>query len=90
MKRVSFALAWALVFLSSLTLRAQDGALSVVSSGPQGETTTREQTNEMLNFFVHGPSSGALTLDEARETGLSVEELQGRSFLRILERRRTR
>ena len=51
MKRVSVALAWALVFLSSLTLRAQDGALSVVSSGPQGETTTREQTNEIRIVF---------------------------------------
>ena len=42
----------------------------------------------LLNFFVRGLSSGALTLDEARETGLTVEELQGRSFLRILEARR--
>ena len=44
----------------------------------------------LLNFFARGLSSGALTLDDARETGLSVEELQGRSFLRILERRRAR
>ena len=42
----------------------------------------------LLNFFVRGLSSGALTLDEARETGLTVEELQGRSFLKILETRR--
>ena len=42
----------------------------------------------LLNFFVRGLSSGALTLDEARQTGLTVEELQGRSFLRILESRR--
>jgi hypothetical protein len=27
-------------------------------------------------------------VDEAREAGLAVEELQGRSFLRILENRR--
>ena len=38
----------------------------------------------LLNFFVRGLSSGALTLDEARQTGLTVEELQGRSFLKIL------
>jgi citrate lyase beta subunit len=44
----------------------------------------------LLNFFVRGLSSGALTLDEARETGLTVEELQGRSFLKILEARRSR
>jgi len=41
----------------------------------------------LLNFFVRGLSSGALTMEEARETGLTVEELQGRSFLRILEKR---
>ena len=43
----------------------------------------------LLNFFVRGLSSGALTLDEARETGLTKEELQGRSFLEILEARRS-
>jgi citrate lyase beta subunit len=42
----------------------------------------------LLNFFVRGLSSGALTLDEARETGLTVDELHGRSFLKILEARR--
>ena len=42
----------------------------------------------LLNFFVRGLTSGALTLDEARETGLTVEELQGRSFLEILKNRK--
>jgi citrate lyase beta subunit len=41
----------------------------------------------LLNFFVRGLNSGALTLDEARETGLTPEELQGRSFVKILEAR---
>jgi citrate lyase beta subunit len=41
----------------------------------------------LLNFFVRGLSSGALTLEEAKETGLSVEELRGRSFLQILKSR---
>jgi hypothetical protein len=40
-----------------------------------------------LNFFVRGLSSGALTMEEAAETGLTREELEGRSFLKILERR---
>ena len=44
----------------------------------------------LLNFFVRGLSSGALTLEEAKETGLSVDELQARSFLKILESRRAR
>ena len=43
----------------------------------------------LLNFFIRGITSGALTLDEARGTGLTLEELQSRSFLRILESRRT-
>jgi citrate lyase beta subunit len=42
----------------------------------------------LLNFFVRGINSGALTMEEARETGLTIEELQGRSFLKILENRR--
>jgi hypothetical protein len=42
----------------------------------------------LLNFFIRGLSSGAITLDDARATGLTVEDLQGRSFLRILEARR--
>lgn len=41
----------------------------------------------LLNFFVRGLTSGALTIHEASETGLTVEELQGRSFLKILEKR---
>ncbi len=42
----------------------------------------------LLNFFARGLSSGALTLDEACETGLTTDELQARSFLKILEARR--
>jgi Domain of unknown function (DUF6986) len=38
----------------------------------------------LLNFFVRGLSCGAITLDEALETGLSVDELQSRSFVKIL------
>jgi hypothetical protein len=43
----------------------------------------------LLNFFARGLSSGALTMDEALETGLTPEELHGRSFLKILQNRRT-
>lgn len=41
----------------------------------------------LLNFFVRGLNSGALTMEEASATGLTREELQGRSFLKILGRR---
>ena len=44
----------------------------------------------LLNFFARGLSSGALTMDEARETGLTPDELHGRSFVKILDNRRAR
>jgi hypothetical protein len=44
----------------------------------------------LLNFFLRGLSCGAITPDEAAATGLSLEEMQTRSFLRILEGRRAR
>ena len=42
----------------------------------------------LLNFFLRGLNCGAITVDEARATGLTVEEIRGRSFLKILENRR--
>ena len=44
----------------------------------------------LLNFFVRGLNSDALTLQEAAATGLTSAELQGRSFLNILEARKKR
>jgi citrate lyase beta subunit len=44
----------------------------------------------LLNFFVRGVSCGALTTDDALATGLTLDEIQGRSFLKILEARRRR
>ena len=41
----------------------------------------------LLNFFVRGLSSGALTIEEAAETGLTLEELQARSFSKIVRDR---
>jgi citrate lyase beta subunit len=42
----------------------------------------------LLNFYVRGVSCGAMTPAEAAETGLTLAELQGRSFARIIEQRR--
>jgi citrate lyase beta subunit len=44
----------------------------------------------LLNFFLRGLSCGAVTPEEAAATGLSLEEMQSRSFLKILEGRRAR
>lgn len=42
----------------------------------------------LLNYFLRGMNSGALTEDEALATGLTLEELRSRSFVKILEGRR--
>ncbi len=43
----------------------------------------------LLNFFIRGINSGALGEDEALATGLTLEELRSRSFVRILQGRRS-
>ena len=43
----------------------------------------------LLNFFLRGINCGAFTEEEACATGLTLEELRGRSFVRILNRRRS-
>ena len=42
----------------------------------------------LLNYFLRGMGCGAITLEEAQATGLTLEELQTRSFLKILQARR--
>jgi citrate lyase beta subunit len=41
----------------------------------------------LLNYFLRGVGCGAITEDEARATGLSLDELRTRSFLKILRAR---
>ena len=42
----------------------------------------------LLNFFLRALSCGAITEDEALKTGLTIKEIQSRSFKKILEQRR--
>jgi len=42
----------------------------------------------LLNFFLRGINCGALTEDEALRAGVTLDELRGRSFVRILKQRR--
>jgi len=41
----------------------------------------------LLNFFLRGMSSGAITEQEATSAGVTVEEFRGRSFAQILKNR---
>jgi citrate lyase beta subunit len=43
----------------------------------------------LLNFFLRGIACGAITEEEALATGLTLDELRSRSFLKILQNRRT-
>src|SRR6266404_2719046 len=43
----------------------------------------------LLNFFLRGMACGAITEEEALATGLTLDELRSRSFLKILQNRRT-
>ncbi len=42
----------------------------------------------LLNFFLKALNCGAISEEEALQTGLSLEEIRSRSFLKILEGRR--
>jgi hypothetical protein len=42
----------------------------------------------LLNFFLRGVNCGAIREQEALATGLSIDELRTRSFVKIMERRR--
>ncbi|MCY4533164.1 MAG: phosphoenolpyruvate kinase, partial [Gammaproteobacteria bacterium] len=41
----------------------------------------------LLNFFIAGVNCGALTEEEVLSTGITMEELHARSFLKIVENR---
>ena len=44
----------------------------------------------LLNYFLRGIACGAVTEQEALATGLSVDEIRGKSFVKIMAARRAR
>jgi citrate lyase beta subunit len=44
----------------------------------------------LLNYFLRGIACGAVTEDEAVQTGLSLEEIRGKSFVKIMAARRAK
>ncbi len=42
----------------------------------------------LLNYFLRGINCGAITEQEATATGLTIDEIRGRSFVKILDARR--
>jgi citrate lyase beta subunit len=81
-------------FLSALppaTARLKNFVDKAAQATLVGEVFDDAATGQgLLNFFVRGLNSGALTMAEAAATGLTADELHGRSFMKIVEERRTR
>jgi citrate lyase beta subunit len=79
-------------FLSSLTA-ATDRLRNFMEKAGQatlvGDVFDDAATGQgLLNYFLRGLNSGALTEDEALATGLTLAELRSRSFVKILAGRR--
>jgi len=85
---------YAAVFAFFLESRAEAGARlkAFVEKAAQatllGSTFDDAATGQgLLNFFLRGLSCGALTEDEALAAGITLEELRGRSFVKMLNAR---
>lgn len=78
-------------YLSSLDRSAQrlrsliDQAGRANTSGDVFDNAATAQA--LLNFFARAVSCGAITMDEAAESGLSMDELKSRSFAEIIKGR---
>jgi citrate lyase beta subunit len=86
---------YAAVFAFFLESRVEAGARlkAFVEKAAQatllGSTFDDAATGQgLLNFFLRGLSCGALTEDEALAAGVTLEELRGRSFVKMLNARR--
>ena len=79
-------------FLSSLpaaTARLRNFVDKAAQATLVGDVFDDAATGQgLLNYFVRGLGSGAITPDEAAATGLTLDELEGKSFLTILDARR--
>jgi hypothetical protein len=67
------------------TLRISNFFTKAATAGAAFDDAATGQA--LLNFFARALSSGAITLDEAMQTGLSEAELKGGSFVKILNER---
>ena len=77
--------------LETASLRLRSFMEKAAQATLVGDTFDDAATGQgLLNYFLRGVGCGAITEDEARATGLTLDELKTRSFLRILQGRRAR
>ena len=65
--------------------RFVDAAAQATLSGNMFDDAATGQG--LLNFYLRGIACGAITEDEAMSTGITLEELRGRSFIKIVQNR---
>jgi citrate lyase beta subunit len=76
---------------SSASSRLQAFVEKAALASLHGEVFDDAATGQgLLNFFLRGIACGAITETEALATGLTLDELRSRSFLKILQGRRKR
>lgn len=75
--------------LDAATLRLRSFVNQAAKATLVGDVFDDAATGQgLLNTFLRGLASGAITEAEATATGVTMDEFRGRSFLRIVEARR--
>lgn len=75
--------------LEEATARLRHFVNSAAQASLSGDVMDDAATGQgLLNYFLRGLNCGAITVEEALVTGLTVDEIRGRSFLKIMENRR--
>ncbi len=75
--------------LGPATLRLRNFLAKAAQATLLGDVFDDAATGQgLLNFFLRGIHCGALSEEEALATGVTLDELKGKSFAKILERRR--
>jgi citrate lyase beta subunit len=87
--RYAAVYAFFLKSLGSATARLRNFIDKAAQATLAGDVFDDAATGQgLLNFVLRGVNCGALTEQEAAASGLTIEELRGRSFVKIMENRR--
>jgi len=75
--------------LDAASLRLKNFVAKAAQATLVGDVFDDAATGQgLLNYFLRGLSCGALTEEEALATGLTLEELRGKSFVKLVNNRR--
>jgi hypothetical protein len=87
--RYAAVYAFFLKSLDSATARLRNFVDKAAQATLAGDVFDDAATGQgLLNFLLRGVNCGAFTEQEAAASGLTIDELRGRSFVKIMENRR--